>query len=81
MLYSRVYNEAMTQEMRIAYQFRDKNALRKIVHELCEELMMIEETDASYFFVASRLQISLALLNSLCERGETVAFIGDVVNF
>ena len=71
----------MTCEMRLAYQFRDQRALQKIIGELCEELIQLDAKDPSYDFVASRLQIALALLNSISRRGETIAFISDFINF
>jgi hypothetical protein len=81
MLYSRAYNEGMTDDMRTAYQGKDREALHAMIKQLCAELVELDPKDAQYELTASRLQISLALLNSICRRGETVAFINDVVNF
>ena len=81
MLHSKAYNDGITAEMKEAYRFKDRSALDSLIKISCEELIMLDTTDPRYDIVASQLHIALALLNSICKRGETVALINDVVNF
>ena len=80
MLHNKIYNEAITGDIRAAYAQRDANALRLQIKSLSLQLSGIDYTHEDYVITAARLQICLAFLDSLAGGGKTVSLIMDIIN-
>ena len=88
MLHSAVYNTAFTEDMQQAVIFRDADFFTKEIIRLCSEVSdptvapsSDEIIKSKYETHLTRLLISLALLDSLQRKGETIQFCCDFINF
>jgi hypothetical protein len=84
MLHDKAYNEALTQDLRIAYLQRDCNFLLEEVKYLCAAIAsnpQYDEGTEKYNQVATRLFLCLAFVDSLKRGGNTVKLVCDIVNF
>ncbi len=73
MLYSRIYNEALTAEMKMAFRTKNVQELIDIRNGLMQDL----EKDP---LNSAKLQVVLALIDSINTGGMATALITDFIN-
>jgi hypothetical protein len=80
----RVYNEAITADIKQALWNRDTEFFRKEIIRLATVVAndpSYELSNDKYNPVTARLQVVLALHDQLKRRGETLKLLFDLVNF
>jgi hypothetical protein len=78
------YEKAFSEDLAKAYRERDAARLRAEIKRLCRLISLRDgnfDHSIRYDHDMSRLQVALALLDTLTRRGETIQLICDVVNF
>lgn len=81
MLYSKIYNYAYSDDLRIAYSTYDSTTLLNEVKRLSGLISEMDETSQSFVDDSSRLLICLALVDSLKNKGAAFRLMSDVINF
>lgn len=80
MLHSPVYNHVLTPELKEAYYKRDADALWIIIRDNATALVELQPTDLLHSAISARLQLALAMRDSLVAGGSTCSFTMDYIN-
>jgi hypothetical protein len=78
------YQHAFSEDLKRAFRERDSAWLHAEIKKLCRLISLRDGTfdnSTRYDHELSRLQVCLALVDSLTRRGETQKLLCDVINF